>query len=204
MKKIIFTYFFLFSISVSLYSMANLDNDGDRDADKKEINAIAQSGAGNTQSSGFDRSKLVFGGNFGLQFGNGNTLINVAPQVGYAVSKYATLGTGIGYTYFRSKFFDRGEYDFRSSYLSFSLFGHFFPIENIIINVQPEISHMWRSVRLDGNKVGTDNRFVPILVLGGGVRYQNIIAMIQYDVVQNRYSPYGNSIFYTLGYTFSF
>lgn len=204
MKKIVFTCFFLFAISLSLYSTTNGDNEGNADANKKNLNAVTQSRPANTQSSGFDRSKLVFGGNFGLQFGNGNTLINVAPQIGYAVSKYATLGTGVGYTYFRSKFFDRGEYDLRSSYFSFNLFAHLFPIQNIIVNVQPEISRMWRSIRLDGNKIGSDSRVVPILVLGGGVRYGGVIAMIQYDVIQDRYTPYGNSIFYTIGYTFSF
>lgn len=204
MKKIIFICLFLFGLSFSLYSNTSFGDGEILENETKEIDSIQQVAPAVSQNSGFDRSKLVFGGNFGLQFGNGNTLINVAPQIGYAVSKYAILGTGVGYTYFRSKFFDRGEYDLRSSYFSFNLFAHLFPIQNIIINVQPEISRMWRSIRLDSNKIGSDSRVVPILVLGGGVRYGGVIAMIQYDVIQDRYTPYGNSIFYTIGYIFNF
>lgn len=146
-------------------------------------------------TSGFDKSKLSLGGSLGLQFGD-YTLINISPQVGYDISKNLTLGAGLGYTYYKEK----GYYnDYSVSYLNFDIFGRFYPIENIVLSVQPEMSRMWRTV--GGN---TESKFVPSVLVGGGLRYDGMLAMIQYDVVQNINTPYGNTIFYTVGYTFNF
>ena len=42
--------------------------------------------------------RLVFGGGFGMQFGN-VTLLDLSPSIGYRVSDQLTLGTGISYKY---------------------------------------------------------------------------------------------------------
>ncbi len=47
---------------------------------------------------GFDKSKLFFGGNFGLSFGN-STFINVSPQVGYRFNQYLAAGAGVNFNY---------------------------------------------------------------------------------------------------------
>lgn len=149
--------------------------------------------------SGFDLSKLSIGGSFNLQFGD-YTSIGISPQVGYDFSKYLTLGTGLGYTYFKDK--DR-DYKWSRSYLTYDIFARFYPIENIVLSVEPEISRMWETYEYRNNSYH-NTKFISSVLVGGGFRYMGMIAMIQYDLVQDKYSPYGDRLFYSVGYTFNF
>jgi len=148
---------------------------------------------------GFDKSKLTFGGGLGMQFGD-YTLINFAPQVGYNFSDMFNAGAGISYTFYKDDYRYGGiKYDEKRHYAGFNLYARFYPVQYIVLMVQPEASRMWRSVG-DFN----ENKFVPSVILGGGVRLGPVSMMIKYDVVQNDYSPYGNNIFYSVGYSFGF
>ncbi len=51
-------------------------------------------------TSGFDRSKLLFGGSLGLSFSNHYTIVNIAPQVGYQFNPYYDqLVYSVGYVF---------------------------------------------------------------------------------------------------------
>lgn len=152
-----------------------------------------------TKQSGFDKSRLSIGGNFSLQFGN-YTVIGISPQVGYDFSKYFTAGAGFGYTYFKNSEYD---YEWRRSYLSFNTFARFYPVQGIIMGIQPEINRMWESYEYRNVSEKTE-KVVPSVLIGGGFRYMGLIAMIQYDLVQDDYSPYGDRLFYSVGYAFNF
>lgn len=202
MKRVLIFFLFLVGISISSTAQIYIDNQGNvydqrKPKEKQDIrNKIAE-----PNTSWFDKSNLEFGGNFGLQFGN-YTLINISPQVGYRFSKYFSAGAGIGYTYYKS---DYGQYDFKEHFASFNLYGNIYPMDFIIFSVKPEISHMWmtrESTESKGDKI-SDNKFVPSLVLGGGVRLGGFTIQLKYDIAQNNYSPYGSKIFYSVGYTFS-
>lgn len=151
----------------------------------------------------FDRSKLEIGGGVGLQFGD-YTVVNVSPQVGYRLTPYFTLGAGVSYTYHKDDYYvDSRSYDYKSSYFGMNVFGRFYPIQYLVLSVQPEASRMWRSYDGPNGKVKS-NEFVPSVLLGGGVRLGPVTVMIQYDVIQDDNSPYSDKIFYSIGYTFSF
>lgn len=154
-------------------------------------------------AQGFDRSKLEIGGGIGLQFGD-YTVINVSPQVGYRLSPYFTAGAGVAYTYYKNDIsYDNKKYDYKASYFGMNVFGRFYPIQYVVLSVQPEASRMWKSMDGPQGKV-KKNEFVPSVLLGGGVRLGPVTAMIQYDVIQDDNSPYSDKIFYSVGYTFSF
>src|ERR1044071_10430388 len=55
---------------------------------------------------GFDKGKLVVGGNFGLSFGD-YTIINVSPQIGYRFNQYFAVGAGPNFQYssFRYRYY---------------------------------------------------------------------------------------------------
>lgn len=154
-------------------------------------------GGGYGSNSGFDASRLTYGGSVSMQFGD-YTSVGISPQIGYNFSKYLNAGTGFGYNYFREK-----EYDYKWSrhYLSFNLYGQFYPIDYIVLAVQPEISRMWQTEQFGGIKEKYE-KFVPSVVVGAGFRYGGMTAMIKYDVVQDDYSPYGKHIFYSVGFYF--
>ena len=153
---------------------------------------------------GFDKEKLFFGGNFGLSFGS-YTLINVSPQAGYRFNKHVAAGAGINFIYTSSKYFG-----FRENYgvAGLNIFGRFYPIEQIFIQAQPEMNYTWGKQKYDGgNEVKLDGKFVPSLLAGAGVaipmgRNGAFLIMVQYDVIQNSRSPYGNNPFFSVGFNF--
>src|SRR4051794_29022284 len=91
---------------------------------------------------GFDPSRLFFGGNFGLTFGD-FTFINVSPQVGYRLTEKFSIGTGVNFIYQSSKYtyaantYDKSEY----AYVGLGVFGRFNPIKFLLLNVQPEMNY---------------------------------------------------------------
>ncbi|MDU1891765.1 MAG: hypothetical protein E6767_13850 [Dysgonomonas sp.] len=203
MKKVFITLSFLFVLCTSGYSQIYVDKDGNVYDQRQKTNttrsATTKKYTKPKSNNGFDISKLSIGGGIGLQFGD-YTVINVSPQIGYDFSKYFTAGAGFGYTYFKDDYYD---YDYKASYLSFNLFGRFYPVDFLVIGIQPEISRMWQTVDY-GRDSYSNNEFVPSFLVGGGVRFGGVTAMIQYDVVQDKNSPYGDNIFYSVGYTFRF
>lgn len=203
MKKITLLLVILISVSSLSYAQIYVDKDGNvydqrrttptRQQPQPRVVTAKKSG------SGFDMSKLTVGGNFGLQFGD-YTIVNISPQVGYKFSKYFTLGTGIGYTYYKE---DYRNSEYKRHYATFNLYARLFPIEYIVIGVQPEVSRMWQS-QTYYNETYKNNEFVPTMLVGGGLRLGGMLAMIQYDLVQDKNSPYGDGIVYTVGYSFDF
>jgi len=154
-----------------------------------------------TINAQFQVSRLTFGGGLGVQFGD-YTLVNIAPQVGYDFNKYLNAGAGFTYTYFNDKY---DGWKQTNNYLGFNVYGKVYPIPYIVLLVQPEINRMWQTIENRANRNKTKKEeFVPVFLVGGGVRLGPITAMIQYDVAQDDNSPYGNRLFYSLGYTFSF
>lgn len=149
----------------------------------------------------FQMSRVTFGGGVGLQFGD-YTLVNIAPQVGYDVTKYLNMGAGFTYTRYSDKY---DNYKLTNDYLGFNIYGRVYPLPFLVFQLQPEVNRMWQTLkyRPTGEKV-TEEKFVPVCLIGGGVRLGAITAMIQYDLAQNSNSPYGDKLFYSVGYTFSF
>ncbi len=204
MKKLFLILTFLLSINTVCFSQIYIDNQGNIYDNTKKANTNSNAQILKKQSNSgagfqFDKSKLSIGGNLGLQLGD-YTVVNISPQVGYDFSKYLTAGVGVGYTYLKESHYNT---KWTNSYLSFNLFGRFYPVDFLVIGIQPEISRMWQTIKVNG--VGySENKFVPSFLVGGGLRYGGVIAMIQYDVIQDDYSPYGDNLVYTVGYTFNF
>ncbi len=159
--------------------------------------------AGITANAQFQLNRLTIGGGLGLQFGD-YTVVNVAPQVGYNFNKYLNAGAGFTYTYYSEKY-DNRQLKQTNSYFGFNLYGRFYPIPYIVLMVQPEINRMWMTTEAIRTGVKEKSeKMVPVCLIGGGVRLGPVTAMLQYDIAQNNNSPYGNRLFYSLGYTFSF
>lgn len=158
-----------------------------------------------SQATAFDMGKLTFGGGIGLQFGD-YTLLNFAPQIGYSVTERLNTGLGFSYTYFRDSYNINGvRWKETRSYLGFNLYARYYPIENLVLLAQPDINRMWQSFDKNvGAQQSSKSKFVPALLLGAGLRYGHVEALLQYDVVQDDYSPYGKNIFYSVGYIWNF
>lgn len=204
MKTITLLIVFFLGFASLLQSQIFVDKDGNM-YDERTGKRVTAIGANNTsqapkkQSSGFKLSNLEFGGNFGMSFGD-YTSVNISPQVGYKFDKMFTAGAGIGYTYYGKT---RHNMKYRQNYASFNLYANVYPTSFIVLSVVPEISRVWVSTSYKGNK-DSFTKFVPTVLVGGGIKMGPLLAQIKYDVVQNDYSPYGNGVFYSLGYAINF
>jgi hypothetical protein len=161
---------------------------------------------------GFDPSRLVFGGNLALSFGD-YTFINISPQVGYMFSPMFTAGAGINYINSSLKYEDiNGNEVYKESYgyAGMNLFGRFFPTNFLFAMVQPEMNYSWGKVDFNDSSIPDtklDSKWVPTflvgagVVLGGGGR-GGLMLSIQYDLAQDPRSPYGSNAFLGMGYSF--
>jgi hypothetical protein len=153
------------------------------------------------QTSQFDINKLEFGGNLGFSFGNNYSSVIISPQVGYALDPHFSAGLGVNYSYYRYSY---DSYNKSSlNYMGFNLYGRVKPANNIVLQMQPEIFRVWGS-----SYDSSVSELVTTLLIGGGViipmgNRRGISMMLYYDLVQNKYSPYRNGIFYSVGYTIS-
>ena len=174
-------------------------------------NLYAQEEAYSEKSgSGFDKSRLFFGGTFGLSFGD-YTLVNVSPQVGYHFSKYFAAGTGINFIYssFKTRYINGAE-AYREDYgnVGLNVFGRLYPIQFLLLQVQPEMNYNWGKIKYTDGEPTVDlkGKFIPSVLagIGGAIPAGRgaMIAMLQYDLVQDPRSPYGNKVFFTFGYNF--
>ena len=154
------------------------------------------------QPSKFDPKRLEFGGNFGLSFGSDASAVIIAPQVGYLLSPHFSVGAGVNYSYYHYSPDSYGSSSF--NYMGLNLYGRIQPFNPLVIKVQPELYRMW------GSSYGSSvSKLVPTFLVGGGIvvpvgNRGGILMMLYYDLAQNDYSPYGNRIFYSVGYTFGF
>jgi len=147
------------------------------------------------QAPKLDVSRLEFGGNLGVSWGNKVSAITIAPQVGYVFDPNLSAGAGVSYSYYR---FSSKSYGSTSlNYMGLNAYGRIKPFYPLVLQIQPEIYRTW------GSSYGSSvSHLVPTFLLGGGVILPvgSISLMLYYDLVQSKYSPYGNGFFFSVGY----
>ena len=175
------------------------------------IATFAQDEEGEPVKKGFDKNKLFFGGNFGLGFGNVSTLVNISPQIGYRFNDYLAAGAGVNFIYSSYRYrFTVPEYKEQYGVTGLNIFGRVYPIEYLFFQVQPELNYTWGKFKFyDGEPdQKLDAKFVPSLLGGAGAAIPAgrgaFIVMVQYDLLQNDRSPYGNRAFFNFGYNIGF
>jgi hypothetical protein len=175
---------------------------------------MAQDEEREPSQKGFDKSKLFFGGNFGLSFSSYYTLINVSPQIGYRFNRYFAAGGGPTFLYTSQKtvsFSGADLYRDNFGYAGLNIFGRVYPIEQAFLQLQPEMNYSWGKEKYyDGTPdYKFENKFVPSLLAGAGGAIPAggngaFIIMVQYDLMQQDRSPYGKRAFFSFGYNIGF
>lgn len=138
------------------------------------------------------------GGSFGMAFGNRQTTLSFAPQIGYNQNPYFTVGGGLTYSYYHSS-----KPQNTLHYMGINLYGEVTPLPFLSFRLQPELYEGW-------GKSGGQNfsaTLIPTILVGGGIRLPlikgSVSVMFYYDVLQFDNTPYGDNVFYTIGYSFS-
>jgi hypothetical protein len=161
------------------------------------------------QKKGFSKDKMFIGGNFGLSFGD-YTLINVSPQVGYRFNRFIAAGVGINGQYVSVKERDFSGNPFRKvsqGVVGLNIFGRVYPINNIMLQVQPELNYIFGKQRFYNPRQDfkIDAEIIPSLLVGGGAVLPSggnnaFIIGVFYDVLQRENAPYGTQPFINFGY----
>lgn len=155
---------------------------------------------------GFDKSKLFFGGNFGAGFGSNTTLVNLSPQVGYRFSRFFAAGAGVNFLYSSYRYYYP---DYRVNYGvgGLNVFGRVYPIEYVFLQLQPEANYVWGKYKFyDGTSdQKIKGQIVPSLLGGVGAAIPSggrgaFIITVNYDLLQDINTPYGNKAFFNFGY----
>ena len=165
-----------------------------------------------SEKKGFDKSKLFIGGNIGASFGD-YTMANLSPQLGYRFNDYLAAGAGVNFLYSGIKYrnYD-GSLDSKIGYgvAGLNIFGRVYPIKYILLQAQPELNYVWGKYKYyDGTPdQKIPGKLVPSLLLGGGAVIPQgpgaIVIMVQFDVLNQAQSPYGNRAIYNFGYNIGF
>ncbi|HRH67353.1 MAG TPA: hypothetical protein PLU53_13705 [Bacteroidia bacterium] len=131
---------------------------------------------------------LFTGGNLGLQFGT-QTVIDIAPVIGYKITENFAMGVGIKYLYYKDNY-----YHYSTNIYGGSIFARHMIIENLFAHAEVEVLNMevpeiYRVVRKN----------ITSVLLGGGYRQMlgeraSVNFLLLYNVNESRYSPYINPV----------
>jgi hypothetical protein len=174
------------------------------------------------REKGFDPSRLIIGGGFIFGIGGGVTNLGLSPVVGYNITDKFSAGVGIGYQYFKAKGLpvqDQsgglvGYYDLKTSIYTGDVWARYLIFQNIFVHVQPEVNSLEKFGSAVPNSSGgfdveKERLLVPSLLMGLGIRQPvservSILATALYDVLQEPYSPYLNTIDLRIGVAVGF
>lgn len=159
------------------------------------------------EKKGFRKENLFFGGNFGLYFSSGYTLVNISPQVGYRLNNYFSAGTGINFIYNSQKaYYSNGTTyaKLNQGYTGLNIFGRFYPVNFLALQVQPEMNYRFGNIKYynPAYKEKLDGKFVPSVLVGAGARLGGANLFLFYDVIQDELSPYGKNPFVSISFGF--
>ncbi len=170
-----------------------------------------------------DPSRIIVGGWGLFGIGSGVTNVGVTPIFGYRITDNFSAGIGFGYQYLRVKDYFLVTTSFTTTegrplnmhIYSPSVWARHIIWNNIFGHVEYE--HNISSYKEYINNTLVDppyeirnlNINVPCLLLGGGLRQpvgqrSSFVFMALYDVLQNEYSPYRNTIAIRVGFNFGF
>ena len=166
-------------------------------------------------NSNFNPDKIIYGGSLGFGFSSDFWSLNVSPQIGYKLTDRVHVGAGVGYSYAKrdSDYFiispgDTGgtqqknmAYNYKESSASFNLFVNYYPWQKLILSLKPEIMHTWYRANLHNMEL-SENKFVPVVIVGAGFHLEPFILQLNYELIQDEYSPYSDNVFFSVGVMF--
>jgi hypothetical protein len=195
------------SIAQEVYSSSGRPVDDKKKYDDEEV-------------KGFDPSKLIFGGGFVFGIGGGVTNLGVMPVIGYRFTDKFAAGIGLGYQYYKAKDVPIvngsgllvNTADYKTSIYKGSIWARYMLFRNIFVHLEPEMNSLEKTPEIDPvtlNFRKADRIFVPSLLAGAGLRQPisdrvSFVAMVLYDVLQEPYSPYLNTIDLRIGVNVGF
>lgn len=135
--------------------------------------------------------------------------------MGYRFNKSLAAGAGINFEYYKEKTHITTTEDLitRFGLVGLNIFGRVYPIENIMLQIQPEANYKFGDITdydystQSSVKSTAPPVIVPSFLAGGGFvlpsRGGALIISVMYDVLQDKNSPYGKKPIINFGYSFN-
>ena len=158
--------------------------------------------------------RLIYGGALGLSLGD-YAGVSVTPVLGYRITDNLSAGVGFGYQYVRIKNYfiitdpatQRDSYwDLKANMFAGSVWARYIVWRDLFVHAEYE--HNFMNFKVPGFDPGgsgnvvevKENYEAPCVLLGGGYRLPmgdkaSVNFTLLYDVLQDKYSPYGNQPF---------
>lgn len=139
-----------------------------------------------TEKKGFDKSRLIFGGDAAVSFGTQQTVIGASPILGYRLTdKYSA---GIGGTYY---YFKWGPWV--SSIYGANIWNRYLVMDNLFLQAE------YHLMNVPGLFEADSRANIQMLYVGGGYRMRlgdrvSGIITVLYDVFDEPLSPFSNPI----------
>lgn len=154
------------------------------------------------KKKGFDRDKLILGGDVQLEFGTYTTL-GVAPIIGYRFSNRFSAGLQIGYNYIKGDLYDYyGQKIETVKYNAFTagLWARYFVWQNIFLQAEPEYNSVTYSSTYDPRQTFE----FPRVMVGVGFKQPitdrlSFVPVVLYDVLQDPKSIYAPQLNFRFG-----
>lgn len=154
----------------------------------------------------FNPDKLIFGGDIGFGISSNYWNVGISPQIGYKLTDKFHIGAGMTYIHGQSK---DDVFDYKENSVGLNLFAHYYPWKKLVFRLKPEIMSTWYKsdvtiVSESGSyyEKYTENKFVPAVIIGGGLHFKPVILLLNYELVQNDYSSYSDNVFLSIGFMF--
>lgn len=158
-------------------------------------------------TSKFNPDQLVFGADIGFGISNNYWNVGISPQIGYKLTEKFHVGAGISYLHGQSR--DDNYYDYTENSVGLNLFAHYYPWKRFMFRLKPELMYTWYKSDLQivdesGIYRGkySDSKFVPAVIVGGGIHLKPVMLLLNYELVQNKYSSYSDNVFLSIGFMF--
>ena len=143
------------------------------------------------------KDRLVYGGNFGLQFGT-VTYVDVSPTVGYKITERFHSGVGATYIYFSEKYdlYNGQTYTYKTDIYGGKIFERYYVLENLFLHQETELLNLEVYDFLN-DKVQRKNIISPLIGAGYIQRFgdsSGLFIMCLFNLNETTDSPYTNPI----------
>ena len=179
--------------------------------------------AGNLNNNANWKSKIFFGGNFGLSLGT-VTYIEIAPTIGYKLTERFDAGFGISYLYYKETIQYQNNagniksWEYKSQTYGGKLFADYVLLDHLEemlhINISSLIAHS-EFERLNvnaytydnfGNTIDNGRTWITSVLVGGGIKqnlgkHSAISLLVLYNLTEEVFTPYSNPVF-KINFTF--
>ena len=164
-----------------------------QDPSQSPSTATTNNSPNSNRNSSALSDRLFLGGDFGMQFGT-QTLIQIAPLLGYRLTDEFSVGLTGKYIYYSLKD-SYSNFNYKTNIYGGGLFTRYNITEELFLHAEYEAL----SLEVPNLYYELNRRVVSGLFIGGGYRqfignFSSLNIMLLYDVISDQYSPYQNPI----------